>query len=356
MSLTPRENLINMWRRQGYEYAPAFCILCPSLEDEFKKRYGSEANLDEQFQFPFRGVSAAQKENNQDWMKYYPGTTFNPGTEIKCDGVAWEPHPGTMHIKQMHHPMKNFSSVEEFQAYPYPELRDDCVQRLTAEVKELHDRGLAAMGGPGSLWEDAWYMRGMEELMIDMLTGDEKAAYHLDKIAELVTERYVAMAKAGVDFIHLGDDIGMQHTIMMSEELYREWIKPRFAKIIKAAKTIKPDLLISFHSCGYIEPFIPDLVEIGVDILNPVQPECMSFEKIHAEYSSVLSFWGTIGTQTTMPFGTPEDVRCEVLRNLKIAGAKGGLLCTPTHMLEPEVPWANIEAYVKACRDFDPKA
>ena len=188
--------------------------------------------------------------------------------------------------------------------------------------------------------------------MVDMMDDDEKAIYHLDKQTELVRSRFVALARAGVDFIHLGDDIGMQHSIMMSEELYRTWIKPRFAMVIKAAKEIRPDMLFSYHSCGYIEPFIPDLIEVGVNILNPVQPECMSFEKIHAEYGDVLSFWGTIGTQTTMPFGKPEEVRREVMRNLKIAGKKGGLLCTPTHLLEPEVPWNNIEAYLKACRDF----
>jgi uroporphyrinogen decarboxylase len=122
--------------------------------------------------------------------------------------------------------------------------------------------------------------------------------------------------------------------------------------VVKAAKTANPDIIVSYHSCGYVEPFIPDLIEVGVDVLNPVQPECMSFEKIHAEYGDVLSFWGTIGTQTTMPFGSPDDVRKEVIKNLKIAGAKGGLLCTPTHLLEPEVPWENIEAYIDACKNF----
>lgn len=352
MSLTPRENLLKLWRREGFEYAPAHFSLCPSLIEEFKRRHGSAESYEDKFNFPFRGVGAAVKENKQDWMKYYPGVTFNPGTKIDNTGVAHEPHPGSMHMTRMHHPMKIFTSVEEFQAYPYPELCDDSVDLLIPEVKKLHDRGLAVMGGPGAIWEHAWYMRSMEELMVDMMTGDEKAVYHMDRMTGIVRERAVALAKADVDFLHLGDDIGMQHAIMMSEELYREWIKPRFAEVIKAAKEVKPDLLFSYHSCGYIEPFIPDLIEIGVDILNPIQPECMSFEKIHAEYGDVLSFWGTIGTQTTMPFGKPEEVRHETLRNLKIAGAQGGLLCTPTHLVEPEVPWANIEAYLQACRDF----
>jgi uroporphyrinogen decarboxylase len=192
----------------------------------------------------------------------------------------------------------------------------------------------------------------MEELMMDMLDGNEKASYHFNKVTDITCGRAAILAKAGVDFVHMGDDIGMQSSIMMSEEMYREWLKPLLVRLVKTVKDINPEILFSYHSCGYIEPFIPDLIEAGIDILNPIQPESMSFEKIHAEYGDVLSFWGTIGTQTTMPLGAPEEVRKKVFEHLEIAGAKGGLLCAPTHLLEPDVPWENIEAYVQACSDF----
>ena len=139
---------------------------------------------------------------------------------------------------------------------------------------------------------------------------------------------------------------------MMSETLYTTWIQPRLKKVIDTARAINPELIIFYHSCGFITPFIPHLIDAGIDVLNPIQPECMNFAEIHRQFGDKLSFYGTIGTQTTMPFGTPEDVRREVFQNLEIAGDKGGLICAPTHMLEPEVPWENIEAYVKACEDF----
>lgn len=107
-----------------------------------------------------------------------------------------------------------------------------------------------------------------------------------------------------------------------------------------------------YHTCGYVEPLIENLIEAGVDILNPVQPECMAFDAIHARYGSRLSFNRTLGTQTTMPFGTPAEVRSAVFRNLERAGAGGGLFCCPSHVLEPEVPWENVEAYVAACKEF----
>jgi uroporphyrinogen decarboxylase len=240
MSLTPRENLLRLWRREGFEYAPAFFDLCPALVEEFTRRYGGAESYEDRFHFPFRQVGAAIKENRQDWAAYYPGVTFNPGTTIDHGGVAHEPHPGSMHMTRMHHPMRNFTRLDEFKAYPYPELRDDSVDLLIPQVTRLHTRGLAAMGTPGSIWEDAWYMRSMEDLMVDMMADDEKAVYHLDRITGLVRERVVALARAGVDVIHLGDDIGMQHAIMMSEALYRAWIKPRFAAVIRAAKAVNP--------------------------------------------------------------------------------------------------------------------
>lgn len=100
----------------------------------------------------------------------------------------------------------------------------------------------------------------------------------------------------------------------------------RLKGLIDAVKAVKPDLLVFYHTCGYAEPLIGDLIEAGVDVLNPVQPECMDFAKIHSEYGGAVSFHGTIGTQTTMPFGTPEDVRSAVFRNLDIAGPSAACL------------------------------
>jgi uroporphyrinogen decarboxylase len=354
MSITPRANLLKLWKRQGFDYIPVQFSLCPSLVEEFKKRYGTDKNYAEFFNFSDRGFSANFiKQQTTDWNKFYTKPEYGP--EIKFDiwGVGHEPQPGSMHMTRMYHPMRDFNSIEQFQAYPYPEFNESEFSDAQSKIDEIHEQGFAASACMAcTIWEVGWYMRSMEEFMMDMMTCDEKAVYHLDRLTELACKRAAAFAATGLDHIHFGDDIGMQHSIMMSEELYREWLKPRFAQVVKAAKTANPDIIVSYHSCGYVEPFIPDLIEVGVDVLNPVQPECMSFEKIHAEYGDVLSFWGTIGTQTTMPFGSPDDVRKEVIKNLKIAGAKGGLLCTPTHLLEPEVPWENIEAYIDACKNF----
>lgn len=356
MPMTPRENILRLLRREGFSVVPVLFSLCPSLRASYPAACGTDAEYADYFDFPWRDVEGPRLPPAApiDWQARYFTETFRPGTTWSAWGVGHEPgSAAAMHMKRMLHPMERFTSLEEFQSYPYPDYAHADTSHLAGQVRALHARGLAATGQMAcTVWETAWYMRGMEQLMMDMQDDEELAAYHLDRVTELACLRVAAFARAGVDHLHLGDDIGMQQTIMMSEGMYREWIKPRLRRVVAAARAEKPDLLISYHSCGFVTPFIPDLIEVGVDVLNPVQPECMDFAEIHAAYGDRLSFWGTLGTQTVLPFGAPAEVRAAVRRNLDIAGAKGGLLCTPSHLLEPEVPWENILAYVEACRDY----
>lgn len=113
-------------------------------------------------------------------------------------------------------------------------------------------------------------------------------------------------AEAGVDLIHLGNDVGTQRGMFMSSDMWREWFKKRMHSIVSVAKKINPEVTISYNSDGNIEEIIPELIEIGVDVLNPVQPEAMDPVKLKKTYGNDLSFWGSMGGQTTILFGTPE--------------------------------------------------
>ena len=258
-----------------------------------------------------------------------------------------------MHMTYMRHPMELFNSVEEIESYPFPDYASADGSHQAEQVRRIKEQDLIALGNmQTTIWESAWYMRSMEELFCDMMAEDEMAEVLLDKVTELSLIRAKAYVKAGVDVLFLGDDIGMQHTIMMSEELYCTWLKPRLKKIIDEVKKINPEVIVFYHSCGFVEPLIPHLIEAGIDVLNPIQSECMDFEEIYRKYGDKISFHGTIGTQTVMPHGTPKEVKETVWRNLDIAGDKGGLFVAPTHLLEPEVPFENILAYVDACRTY----
>jgi len=253
----------------------------------------------------------------------------------------------------MHHPLRGDVAMDRIADYPLPSVAAGAREQLAKQTAEIQSRGFAVCGSYAmTVWELAWYLRSMEDLMGDMMTGDERATVLYDRITDLACEVVRDYAKAGVDMIELGDDIGMQNTIMMSVDLWKEWIKPRLAKIIRVAKEVKPDILIYYHSCGYVMPFIGDLIEAGVDILQPVQPECMDFADVHAAFGDRISFWSTIGTQHVLPFGTPEEVRETVWRNLRICGEKGGIVIAPTHVVEPEVPWENLVAMKEAAEQF----
>ena len=181
--------------------------------------------------------------------------------------------------------------------------------------------------------------------MIDMAMGDERANILLDRITEHACRSAALYAESGYDIIGIGDDIGMQHSTMMSVPMWEEWLKPRLTKVIDTIKAINPDILVFYHSCGYVTPFIPGLIEAGIDILNPIQPECMDLFAIDEEFGDRISFWGGIGTQTTIPFGTPQDVidrTNEIHEHFK---HKGGVVICPTHLVEPEVTWDNLNAY-----------
>jgi uroporphyrinogen decarboxylase len=362
--MTPRENLLSLYRKQGCNQMPVSFVLCPALEGEFKRRYPHAESSADEFKFPFR----LMMDPAFPWISEIPGfvpkrewhkeryfnTPLHPQARIDIWGVAHEPGSASAkHMTHMRHPLQRFQTLEEFQAYPWPEFEKSDWSYLKDEVNALQRRGLAAhVWMECTVWETAWYLRGMEELMADMMSEEESAGFLLDKITDLACFRVRKFAEAGADIIALGDDIGMQNSIMMSKSFYAEWIKPRLRKIIRSAKDTKPDVLIQYHSCGYIVDLIPELIEAGIDILNPVQPESMDVMQVFREFGADISFNGSLGTQTLMPYGTSQDVRDTVKRNLDFFGERGGLFCSPTHMLEPEVPWENIEAYLDACRTY----
>ena len=358
--MTPRENMLSLYRRGGYEFVPVELDMCPDIKAKMRQVVGEGRSLGEYFDYEHgfaragvRGPALIARGMPVDWRKFFD-TPLDPQTDFSEYGVAHEGgHAGTFHMRRMHHPMAGYDSLDQMKGYPWPAWDFENIASSWAEVDGAHAKGLPVFAHMAcTVWETSWYIRGMTELMTDMALEDEKASYILDKVTGDASRRAAYFARAGADVLCLGDDIGMQHTIMMSLDMYREWLKPRLARVISAAKNEKPDIIVHYHSCGFVEPYIGDLIDAGVDVLNPIQPECMDFAEIHGKYGDRLSFNGTIGTQTTMPFGSAEEVRRTTWRNLEISGEKGGLLPCPTHILEPEVPWENVEAYVEACKDF----
>jgi uroporphyrinogen decarboxylase len=356
MQLTPRENLIRAARRQGFEWIPIDILLCDSQVDTFKKKIG-EIDYFDWFEVDFRWVTLTEHPGYTDGRKQFRREVLPQDTEIDVIGVGHSKgSEAAFHMTRMHHPLQGCESIDEISNFPMPVFNRAENQPLFDRVNSLHHKGLAAMGSMQmTIWEAAWYVRSMPDLLMDMMLDDEKATVLLDHITQYAIRRARLYAEAGIDILSLGDDVGMQSGPLMSVELWEQWIKPRLKSVIGAAREINPDVLVFYHSCGDATAFIEGLIDCGVDILNPIQPECMDFNQVHEMYGNRLSFWGTLGTQQLLPFGTPQEVRDLTLNRIQTCGSKGGLIIGPTHLVEPEVPFENLVAMKNAARELYPR-
>lgn len=266
-------------------------------------------------------------------------------------GVWWK--SGSFHhFFHIESPLKNVDDPRRLAAYPWPDLDQPYrYAGVKEEVDQLHAQGLAVCACAGSIFEQAWYVRGIERLMMDMLAEPDTARWILERTAFFQRTAAEAFARAGVDIIITGDDVANQRSLMMSAELWRRFLKPLQTATARAAKAVNPDVKIFYHSDGNVRDLIPDLIECGIDILNPVQPECMDPAQVKAEFGDRLCFWGTVSVQRTMCLGTPDEVKEEVRRRVRTVGYNGGLILAPAHVLGPETPWENIQAFFEAANE-----
>lgn len=352
---TPRQDLLRCLRRQGFNRVHVDYVLCESQIEGFKRRFG-HTDYETYFGLSHRRLELDIKRNFTIGNELYPREILPDSTVFDEYGIGHSKGSElAFHMTRMHHPLRNAGPAEIIN-YPFPTIDETRIEDFGKKVTSLHERGLASFAFMQmTVWEASWYLRSMEELMVDMMTENESAAILLDKITDFACSKAMAYASAGIDILSLGDDIGTQNSLMLDVELWEKWLKPRLEKVIRAAKQINPDILIFYHSCGHIIPFIDKLIESGVEILNPIQPECMEFNDVHDSYGERVSFWGTIGTQQLLPYGTSEEVKKVTLERLEKCGGKGGIVIGPTHIVEPEVPWENLVAIREAINEFEGK-
>jgi len=347
--MTNRENFIRVIKRDSPAFVPFVFELSPALLHKFREKTGRE-DYSEYYDFPIRYVSLPPTQHMPDYMPYFPN--FPKNAFVDEWGVGYR--PGSMeHFTEFLHPMASFTSPEQVWEFPLPDvLADYRWEAMQKQVDDFKSRGYATAFDAVQVFEWAWYLRGLDNLLVDMLSDEDMASACLDRMCDIQAKIAAKAAASGVDCVLFGDDVGTQRSMMMSPSCWREWIKPTTAKVIAAAKGVNPNVFAFYHSDGVIYDVIDELIEIGVDVLNPVQPECVDPYVLKEKYGDRLSFWGTVGTQTTMPFGTPDEVRRLVGERIEIVGKGGGLVIAPTHMLEPEVPYENVEALVKAVREL----
>lgn len=199
-----------------------------------------------------------------------------------------------------------------------------------------------------SLFERAWTLRGMDNLLADILEHPAFVDALLDRILEYNLGVIAVALEFDIDAVHFGDDWGQQHGTIMGPALWRRFIKPRLAAMYAMVKGAGK--FVSQHSCGDVQTLFPDLIDIGLDIFNTFQPEIMDVKAMKREFGRDLTFWGGVSTQRLLPFCTPNEVSRNVYYLLDTIGHNGGYICAPTHDVPGDVPVENLVALIETLR------
>ena len=251
------------------------------------------------------------------------------------------------------YPLQEVEDLSEIEAYPFPD--PDQIkwpdESLREEVETLKTSDTIVQGHVIQPFKGAWQYRGMENLLCDYLLWPELVEALYDRVYGYITGEALVYAEAGVDMVCVIGDIGMQDRLIYSPDLWRKFDKPRFAKFIRTIKEAHPDVMVYMHSDGELTDIVPDLVEIGLDILNPIQPECMDPFTIKKEWGDQLSLVGAVSLQRTMPFGTVDEVQAEVRKLIEVCGENGGYVMGPANGFTIDIPLENIVAMYEAVPD-----
>lgn len=279
------------------------------------------------------------------WLSWHPSLDFQgerlDGELVRDEYVViWSDLPENRgYVK--HHPL----TKPDLSGYKFP---DSYAPGRFDPLKEKigANQDLFLLAWAGDFFERAHFLRGLPELLADMLLNPQFVHDLLDGILEFLLGNLSQLAKLGVDGIFLSDDYGHQDSLFMSPNHWREFIKPRLKVFFTKAKS--EGLFTFLHSCGNVSEIIPDLIEIGLDVLHPIQPEAMDIAFLKAKYGDKLTFYGGISTQRTLPYGTPEEVVAEVRQTANFMAENGGYILAPGITLQHDVPLENILAFIKA--------
>lgn len=279
--------------------------------------------------------------------------------------IRFQRTQGGNYFDPVSHIFADVASLEELDQYQsifgrwdWPAVLDESVEEYATRAKKEYsstDRAVVASWRMHYL-QAGQIMRGYEQFMIDLLTDEVLVHAMLEKLHQVYMERAEIFLNAmgdSVDIVFFTDDLGTQNGPLISPAVYRKTIKPYWKELIALVK--KYGIKVLMHSCGAIAEFIPDLIEIGVDAVNPVQITASGMEpaRLKREYSKNIAFWGGgVSTQGTLDRATPKEVREEVKRNIEIFTDNGGYIFTPVHNIQSNVPPENIITAYKTAMEY----
>ena len=278
---------------------------------------------------------------------YQAGESYTDEWGVSWRSQSYQTPFGAGHYTEITgHPLADEQALSQYLA-PDP-TRPELYSEAAGVLQKFKDEYWIVGVTVTTIFETAWALRGLDQMLVDFVENPDLA----DAILDIPYHYHLVAAKKlvemGVDMVWTGDDVGMQTGMLISPRAWRRFFKPRMANFISELTAINPQVKVAYHSDGNISAIIPELIEIGLDVLNPIQPACMDPAELKRKFGDHLCFWGSMDEQHTMPFGSPADVRDEVLARLNTIGKNGGLILGPTHHVQLDTPMENFWAMVNA--------
>lgn len=280
-----------------------------------------------------------------------------PGPRLLRDqwGAVWSMPESATCYSLVEYPLRNAATSRDLERYAWPDGTDpNRVTGLADRARALHEaRRYAVLAEiSGHILERAQMIRGFDLFLEDLIDRPAFAEELLDRILAVecaITATFLDAVGPWIDIFAFKDDLGTQAGPLISPAMFRRIFKPRMRKLIDVVRS-RTRAKIWFHSCGSAYYAIPDLIDLGIDILNPVQVTARHMDpaRLKSEFGAHLSFWGAVDTQRVLPFGTPTDVEAEVRLRISQLARGGGYICASVHNIEADVPGANLWALSRA--------
>ncbi len=317
---------------------PVFASFVPEIESRLRKARG----------LADRDLGAAL---GNDLVKSCAGLEMSfygqPEPEyVDAWGIRWRyvRNDTGVYTEIAEHPLAG--DRDKMEAYTIPDPLDEAHYEDFRLKKAAYGRDKWMIGSSQiSIFEACWYLRGLDTFLMDLVTEPGYCEALMDKVMVFplhASRRYIEL---GADMVWFGDDISMQTGMMMSVAMWRRYLKPRYARLFAACRACNPRVKIAYHSCGRCTDVLDDLIEIGLDVLNPLQPLAIDPFETRRRYGRRLALFGGLCVQQVMPYGSEADVRKAVRKLITELGPGGGFILAPAHHIQADTSLENIRAF-----------
>ncbi len=339
--MTSRERVRCALHHETPDRCPVSATFVPELETRLRAAWNIDA--------PDLGVALGN-----DMVKVCAGLEMSfygsDAPEYTCPwGIRWRNIKNEFgaYTEIAKHPLAG--DVDKLDAFEIPDPNAEAHYASFKAMQEAYGEDKWLIGSSQiSVFEAAWYLRGMDQLLMDMCMQQDYVHALMDKVMQFPLNACLRYIDLGADMVWLGDDVATQQGLLMSKEMWRTFLKPRYAQMIAAFKQRNPNIQVAYHSCGNCLDLLDEFIEIGLDVLNPLQPMAIDPFEVKKRYGSRLSLFGGLDIQHLMPQGSPEEVRSQVCRLKRECGAGGGYILCPAHHLQNDTPTENVAAFYEA--------